>query len=267
MSVVEHPGHLSAQQLADYHTHGFILLPGVLSRAQARALRVEGHAVIERLVERHDVEATWDSAAAAVPHQPMASQTSLQHCHDVQYHSAAFTRLLLDERMIGPASELMQTPNVQLHHNKLFVKPPANGSPFPMHQDWPFFPHQNDSVTAMIVHLDDAPVERGCVRVVPGSHRGGRREHEGERHWYLPADRFPLDQATPVPAKAGDVLFFSCLMVHGSGVNVSDTPRTTWLLQLRDAADRPTVDRHRSPGQGTMLCGVNDVNVPPPTVL
>ena len=45
---------------------------------------------------------------------------------------------------------------------------------------------------------------------------------------------FPLDTAIPVEARAGDLLVFNYLTVHGSGLNVSDEPRTTWLVQVRD---------------------------------
>lgn len=257
---------LSAEQVAQYGSDGYLLLRGVLSQDEAADLRADGHAIIDRLALSHDVEATWSTTRHMHP-DGASTKTRLHHCHDVQYHSAKFTRLLLDERLTGLAAQLMDTSNVQLHHNKLFIKPPSNGSPFPLHQDWPFFPHEHNSVTAVIVHLDDAPLEKGCVRLIPGSHLDGRQPHEGDRDWYLPTDRFPFESSTPVPARAGDVLFFSCLMVHGSGINGSDEPRTTWLLQLRDAGDQPTVDRHRSPGQGMMLLGNNASNGPPPSSL
>ncbi len=154
---------------------------------------------------------------------------------------------------------------MQLHHNKLFVKPPGRGARFPLHQDWPFFPHRHDSPLAAIVHLDDAPVERGCVHIVPGSHRRGRLEHIGTTQWYLPDGVIDEADLVPVPASAGDVLLFGYLTVHGSGPNTSDASRTTWLVQVRSAHDEPTVDRHRSPGQGTMLRGHIGDRPPPPS--
>ena len=40
-------------------------------------------------------------------------------------------------------------------------------------------------------------------------------------------------------AEAGDVLFFSYLTIHGSGVNVSNEARTTLLVRIRDPLTRP----------------------------
>ncbi len=59
----------------------------------------------------------------------------------------------------------------------MFIKPPGKGSPFPLHQDYPYFPHQLTTMGAAIFHFDNAPLEKGCVRVVPGSHKKGPLPH------------------------------------------------------------------------------------------
>lgn len=225
---------------------------GLFDRAEMEALRAEGHALLERLAASHAVDATWASSRALEG----ARDAALLHCHDVQFHSAAFTRLLLDRRLVSTFVELMG-PNVQLHHSKLFIKPPRHGSPFPLHQDYPYFPHARHSVLAAIVHLDDAPLEKGCVRVVAGSHAEGPRPHRTDGGFHLPLESHPLEEAVPIEAEAGDVLFFSYLTVHGSGINRGAEARTTCLIQVRDPLDEPTTDQHRSRGQGMMLAGVN----------
>jgi ectoine hydroxylase-related dioxygenase (phytanoyl-CoA dioxygenase family) len=245
---------LTEEQRAFYNENGYILVKGLLRRDEAAALREEAHALIERLSARRDVDATWGSARKAVD---QAKDTKLLHCHDVQFHAAPFSQLIVDERLTGVAADVIGSPNVQLHHDKLFIKPPEKGSPFPMHQDYPFFPHQNHSMIAAIIHFDDAPIEKGCVRVVPSSHKLGPLEHQEAGGWHLPFEQYPLDAAVPCPAEAGDVLFFSYLTVHGSGINVSNEARTTLLVQMRDPADPPAVKTHESRGQGMMLRGID----------
>ena len=142
----------------------------------------------------------------------------------------------------------------QLHHTKLFIKPPEKGSPFPMHQDHPFFPHERHSMIAAIIHFDNAPEEKGCLRVMPGTHMLGPLEHDPEGSWHLPFEQYPLEASVVLPAEAGDVLFFSYLTVHGSGINVSDEARTTLLVQMRDAEDRQ-ISGGREAGDGLMLRG------------
>jgi ectoine hydroxylase-related dioxygenase (phytanoyl-CoA dioxygenase family) len=138
----------------------------------------------------------------------------------------------------------------------MFIKPPEKGSPYPLHQDKPFFPHENDSMIAAIFHFDDAPLEKGCLRVVPGSHTTDL-PHDPEGGWHLSPKEYPLSMATPLPAEAGDVVFFSYRTIHGSGVNGSNEARTTMLLQMRDPEDPMTVRTHESRGQGMMLAGLD----------
>jgi ectoine hydroxylase-related dioxygenase (phytanoyl-CoA dioxygenase family) len=243
---------LTAEQVARYREQGYLHLPGVFPPDEAAALRREAHELMVRLQRRQRIDATWGSARAV----GMGTDTRLLHCHNVQFQSGAFTRLLTDPRLVDPVADLIG-PNVQLHHTKLFIKPPEKGSPFPMHQDYPFFPHERHTMLAAIIHFDDAPLTKGCVRIVPGSHARGPMEHETEGSFHLPLSTYPIESATPVEAAAGDVLLFSYLTIHGSGVNESPEARTTLLVQMRAPDDPPTEQTHLSRGQGMMLRGVD----------
>lgn len=242
---------ITDEQQKFYDTNGYLLVPGLFSRDEADAFRREGHALIDRISEHDNVEATWGSAKTVAA----GMETRLQHCHNVEFHSGMFTRLIVDPRLTNIAAALIGSPNVQLHHTKLFIKPPERGSPFPMHQDHPFFPHEQHSMIAAIVHFDDAPEEKGCLRVVPRSHTLGPIEHDPTGSFHLPVDDYPLDSAVALPARAGDVLFFSYLTIHGSGVNGSHEARTTLLIQMRDPADRAVYGGAREAGEGLMLRG------------
>lgn len=239
---------LTDRQKRDYAEHGYVLIKGLLGAGEAAAYRAEVHALDAR---QGETDATWDSVKGG---------TAISHSHDVHFKTAAFTRLLVDERLTGICQDIIG-PNVQLHHNKMFIKPPENGSPFPMHQDYPYFPHRDHSMIAVILHFDDAPVEKGCLCVYPGSHKLGPLPAEGSDH-HVSTERFPIEQATPIEAEAGDAIFFHYLLVHGSGVNVSSEPRTTLLIQLRDPADEQLNEGHASRGQGMMLAGVDPGTTP-----
>lgn len=227
-----------------YADNGYVLIRSLIDADEAAALRAEVHAIAAR---QGPTNATWSSVAGG--------DTVIEHSHDVQFRSAAFSRLLVDRRLTNVFTALIG-PNVQLHHNKMFIKPPERGSPFPMHQDHGYFPHKGKSMTAAILHLDDAPDAKGCVRVYPGSHKLGPLQAHGQDH-HVDPDRFPLDLAVPIEARTGDLLVFNYLTVHGSGLNVSDEPRTTWLVQVRDPEDEPISKQHQSRGQGMMLAGVD----------
>src|SRR5438105_1800811 len=131
---------LTPEQKAFYEENGYILVKGLLKPDEAAMYRRECHALAARLSEKRNIDATWGSAREAVAE---AKDTKIQHCHDVQFYSAPFSRLLIDERITRIASDVIGSPNVQLHHCKMFIKPPEKGSPFPMHQDVPYFPHDH----------------------------------------------------------------------------------------------------------------------------
>jgi hypothetical protein len=84
----------------------------------------------------------------------------------------------------------------------------------------------------------------------------GPIEHDPTGSYHLPVEDYPLESATVLPARAGDVLFFSYLTIHGSGVNVSDEARTTLLIQMRDPMDHPLYEGAREAGEGLMLRGI-----------
>lgn len=244
--------YLTDEQKAFWAENGYLLVSGLLTPEEAALFRRETLAVMERRTAIQSWDSTWQSAKDIAG----GAITKLQGCHDMQFHSAVFARLIVDDRFTGVAADLIG-PNVQLHHTKSFVKPPEVGSPFPLHQDAPFFPHDNHTMIAAILHFDDAPLEKGCVRVIPGSHKNGILPHIPSGGHHLDPEEYPVESAVPIPAKAGDALFFSYLTIHGSGINTSNEARTTLLIQMRDPLDPPTIRTHESRGQGMMLRGID----------
>ena len=245
---------LPAQFIEQYQHTGYALVPDLVPREQLDRLEASFDGIVARRLAAGDaLDATWrgdrwrDRAGA--------QDTVVLHTHDLQAHCAEWTRALTSERLTGAMSSLIGSPNVQLHHTKLFVKPPERGSPFPLHQDFPHFPHERHTMMAAVLHLTDATHEMGCIRVVPGSHRLGPLPTA--EHFHLDPDDWPVESAVPVEAARGDVLFFSYLLVHGSGVNRSARTRKTVLFQVRDPSDRPLTGQHRSHAQGLMLRGID----------
>lgn len=232
---------------AFYEENGYLLVPGVFDAGEVQEMQ----AAIARILdaEAGDVNHLW----GAVEDRSLV----LKGHHDLQYHDAVFTRMVAHPRLVAVLRMLIG-PNVQLHHSKMLVKPPEQGAPFPMHQDYPFFPHERHTMLAASVHLDDTDEENGCLHVVPGSHKLGPLEAEGESHTV----DYPLESGTPCEAKAGDVLFFNYLTIHGSGVNRSSRTRRNVLFQYRDPADAPVpnadgLEDHVDWGMGLMVAGSN----------
>src|SRR6266536_1351420 len=189
-------------EAAFFGEHGYLLCKGVFDQTEVEELRRVVDAIVERASgTAFDRNHTW--RGAHVDEEELQTLV-LKGFHDLQYHDAAFTRAVAHPRLVQPLTQVIG-PDVQLHHTKMLVKPPERGAPFPMHQDYLYFPHTRHTVTAASVHLDDATEKNGCLCVVPGSHRLGPIAEVGESK-ELDPEEYPLERGVPVPAEAGDVL-------------------------------------------------------------
>ncbi|WP_308638209.1 phytanoyl-CoA dioxygenase family protein [Paenibacillus silvisoli] len=243
---------ITAQDVEFYKENGYLLVKGVFNQEEIVGMRKAVDSIIDRAAkEKMDHNAQWQGDF--LPPEEL-KKLVLKGFHDVHYHDASFLRALMHPNMTAVLSQIIG-PNVQLHHSKMLVKPPENGAAFPMHQDHPYFPHEQHTMLAASVHLDDADLENGCLHVLPGSHKQGSLQHVG-RH-YLNAKEYPVSDGLPCIAEAGDVLFFNYLTVHGSPANRSERTRRNVLFQYRSATDFPTTKEHFDWGMGLMVCGEN----------
>ncbi len=213
---------------------GVFLARDVFDAATVAALEADFDRIVDQLIASNEpIDATWSTADRV-----RRSRQALLHTHNVHSYSSRWLRALLDDRFLD-ITETCLGPDLILHHSKLFLKPAGAGSPFPMHQDWRYFPTTGDRMIAAIVHLSAATIDGGCVWAYPGSHRLGRMpstsgspDYDDPDEFRRFTERYPIEGATPYEANPGDVLFFSCLTVHGSGPNVSPAPRKTVLVQV-----------------------------------
>lgn len=237
-----------------YTRDGYVVVPGVLSADQLHQLQAASDRLILRLREARSN--TNFMPPGRWLNEEQRAALDIDGVHDPQYHDGSFSRALGTIDAALDAAEAVLGPNIQLHHTKLIVKPPERGAPFPMHQDAPYFPHENHSPLAIAIQLDDANESNGCLRFYPGSHQLGLLPVQPDGTYLDPA-KFPLSGAVQCPTLAGDAVLFSCLTIHGSDRNRSERPRRYWIVQVRDPLDEPAPGIHASRGQGMMLRGID----------
>ncbi|HTY16357.1 MAG TPA: phytanoyl-CoA dioxygenase family protein [Myxococcota bacterium] len=168
-------------------------------------------------------------------HQP--GSRTLRVVEPFHHLDPSFDALLDDPRIVEPICGLLGSERVALWTDKLNFKRPFEGSGFRWHQDSPYWAHacrHLDQLPNVMVALDDADAENGCLRVVRGSHRHGLlpgRRGEGVLG-PLFTDPRHIDLAAEVPAAmpAGSLLFFSAHTVHGSEPNRSGRARRACVL-------------------------------------
>lgn len=236
-----------------FASQGYYLARGLFDKKWIASLGVEFDRIVAQMrASGEAINARWGGAPM---HQLGAGDTVVLHTHNVQQYSALWLRAFLHPPFLDTFEALLG-PDIVLHHSKLFMKPPKIGAPFPMHQDWSYFPTEKDQMVAAIIHLSDATDEMGCLRVYPGSHHLGRQPASDGWAASEFARRYPLAGAKPVEARAGDVLFFHYFLVHGSMPNSSMAVRKTVLVQCFAGTD--TVEQGVShPNENLVLRGWN----------
>ncbi|HEX8372731.1 MAG TPA: phytanoyl-CoA dioxygenase family protein [Chthoniobacterales bacterium] len=242
---------------AFFEENGYYLARGVFAPNELSELENDFDRIVDQLQRgKEQVDARWTGAAME---RLGALGTSVIHTHNVQTFSATWLRALMHEKFLGGAKAILG-PDVILHHSKLFMKPPGKGAPFPMHQDWEYFPTVNDTMIAAVVHVSDATDDMGCFRVYPGSHKLGRRkgmQGQGSGENQELVEKYPLENATVLEAQPGDVLYFHYFTLHGSKPNISPKTRKTVLVQMH-AGDDEIEEGNTHPNARLALSGWNN---------
>ena len=237
-----------------YDEHGYYVARGVFSLGEVGALERDFDHIVTQLQRgSEDLNARWGGPEME---RLGASNSVVLHTHNVQHYSAVWLRALQQDAFLNVVEALLG-PDIVLHHTKLFQKPAEKGAPFPMHQDWTYFPTEKDSMMAGIIHVSAATDEMGCFRVYPGSHKLGRVAATSGQKANPFLDRYPLDGATPLEAQPGDVVFFHYFLLHGSKPNRSDRVRKTVLVQMHAGDDIVSPEGLGHPYERLVLRGWN----------
>jgi len=228
-----------------------------LSHEQIDRYRTEGYVVVQSLFTGGDlarvdrtIRSLADEALASGDYghimelepTPVEGQSVPRRIYNPFEQHETFRSLATDDRILDRI-ECLVGPDIQLQHSKLNMKPAKVGSIVEWHQDLAYFPHTNDDLVTMLIYLDEATEENGCLLVMPRHHT----------HWFdhrLPDGSFSgmitetiddgrYGRAQPLPAPAGSVIFMHPMTPHSSLPNRSDRPRRTLIYEYRAADSFP----------------------------
>ena len=151
--------------------------------------------------------------------------------------------------LFGRIARAVIGPEISLCRAVLFTKAARGGTELPWHQDGgSFWGLSRDPELQIWTALDDAPVESGCVELVPATHLAGLATPLGG---VIPEDVVGRSgnaaRSILVPARAGEALLLHNYCWHRSGRNATLAHRRALTICLIDAATRCT--RRRSPRQ------------------
>ncbi len=255
---------LSAQQKADWLTHGYLVLPdfktaaevaAACSRAQQLVAEFEMPATLpvfstsdrKRVADAallasantvqcfFEEEAVNEQGQLTVPKSRAINKIG-HALHDADPVFKAFSH----GRELAQLAQDLGLHRPQLRQSMLIFKQPRIGGEVGWHQDASFLATTPESVVGFWFALEDAKKKNGCLWVQPGGHHGPLRERyvlEDGRLQMQTLDATPWpepDQAVPLPAKAGSLIVFHGLLPHYSAPNRSATSRLAYTLHATD---------------------------------
>lgn len=168
-----------------------------------------------------------------------------------ELHDDLYSACVRSERMAG-TMEILLGGEVYHYHHKMNMKEPFVGGAWEWHQDYGYwynngclFPYMG----SVMIAVDAATQENGCLQVIRGSHHMGRIDHglTGEQ---TGADMERVVKALErmelvyVEMEPGDSLFFHCNLLHRSDQNCSPNPRWVLICCYNAARNDPYKQHH-----------------------
>jgi phytanoyl-CoA hydroxylase len=250
-----------SEQRAFYDEQGYLVFPSLVSAEELNVLRA---ALAEVLREADGLTETNDKFSVTPTDD---GAFAVRRIFEPIRHHPAFHDLVFNPRILDVVENLIG-PNIQLHHTKLNLKPPSSGQArFEWHQDYPFFPHTNFDLLAVMIYFDESTEENGCLNIIPGSHKWGPRNHLFARDGAFASqleDKSVLEDSSrwlKVPVPAGGMELHHCNMLHSSSANRGTRPRSAMVIQYR-AADNVALGGNMSnAGFGLQVRGENPYTV------
>ena len=126
-------------------------------------------------------------------------------------------------------------PNLRFNNAKVNSKLPGAATQVKLHQDFLFEPRTNDDMITVLMFIDDVTEKNGPLQVVPGTHRGPLYEHWHDGVFTGAVDESVVAEmgvrAVPCYGPAGSACLMHTRLLHGSGPNLSDEPRTLFICE------------------------------------
>ncbi|GGD88385.1 phytanoyl-CoA dioxygenase family protein [Caballeronia grimmiae] len=235
---------LTKGQIADYHRDGFIVIPDCYSREEVQALR-------------RDTERLSTVEADSIFRERTGAIRSIFRVHeeDGPVASPQYRALTRTPRLLRPVMQALDSEEVYIAHTKVNTKSALEGTGWLWHQDFGYWVHdgypENDMLTAMVM-LSDTQEIHGSLYMIPGSHKLGLVEHyydDSQAAYQLPQRAVQRerikeiletsDAPVPIVGRAGTLVLFHCLTIHGSGVNMSAENRWQAYITYNRVANRP----------------------------
>ena len=203
---------LTKEQKEFYHREGYLIIEDFYSQKDK-----------EHLIKLVDETASWPEAPGKYmkyhENNVLTGERQLCRVENFTEFSEELNSFARSKTIYKLFEDLTGEPYL-LFKEKINFKLQGGGA-FPPHQDAPAYTQfgQTSHITIMIA-IDSANLENGCLEVVPKSHTLGvlpqvEKDATIDRSW---CDK---NEWIPVECKAGSILIFGSYLAHKSGIHLN----------------------------------------------
>ena len=228
---------LSPEQISSYKEDGYVIVRGLFSTEETQLLRSTAN---------HDN--AMDKASSSMD-DGKGNEVRLalwNHPGDGIY--GMFARC---KRVVESVEQLLND-EAYHYHSKMILKDAKVGGAWAWHQDYGYW-YQNGvlfpDLCSVMIAVDAATEENGCLQVLKNSHKMGRINHilSGDQ---AGADLERVDEAKKkldlvhVVLDPGDTLFFHPNLLHCSAANNSENSRWAMICCYNAKSNNPYKESH-----------------------
>jgi hypothetical protein len=237
--------------LNTYRENGFILMKGFLPLETIERVYSEAKEVFVLQMRRLGLVASRmpseDEFDAGMFKLFELDLPTFTNCGKQAQHLISLHRLSLDEHIVSALRELgLAFPNIStrplLYFNAKRLAKKEVYWRLGIHQDWRSMQGSLDSVVVWLP-LIDIDKKLGALEVYPGSHKWGLLEADMVDGYGHLRSRLDKAKLVSMEVQRGDVLFFSSLLVHQSGTNVSPSIRWSCHFRYNNLLDPTFIER------------------------
>lgn len=205
---------LSEAEVDRYHENGYIIPEYRLPEETLQDIRAD----YDRLLTRHP--------------------EFRDYCPMLLRYDLSFLNYARDPNILDMVAQVIG-PDIILWNSSFFAKPAVNGKKTPWHQDGEYWPLRPLATCTVWLAIDEATVENGCLKFMPGSHKQKElRPHRTSKdpnftlHQELLESEYDDDKAVPLELEAGQMSLHDVYLLHGSEANDSGKPRRGMTMRF-----------------------------------
>lgn len=216
------------------------------SEKEIHSYRQDGFIRVRQVLdtdEVHRFRQALDEAVTARMGKVVSSNAVFFQAVNLWESHPVLRELTFHPRVLAIVRALAGVP-LRLWHDQALIKP-AGGKPTRYHQgqtNWSHDQRPDSHALTVWIALNDAPIERGCMGFIPGSHRHWNLPRQPDLHdprgLYALRPDFEWEANVRLPLRAGDLTVHHANTAHNAGPNETDEARYGFIIDFMDADTR-----------------------------